>query len=146
MVAAILMAVLHKAAAAAVTAASPPACSLNGNLVAGKCKCDVQWEGPDCELLRLLPADPAAGLQAAGNFSSWGGSVQKDADGLYHMYAAVMANGCGLDAWRPNSQVGHATSRTAGGSYELQQIIKPHFAHSPQASRRKRPPSLPAVC
>ena len=52
MVAAILMAVLHKAAAA-VTAASPPACSLNGNLVAGKCKCDVQWEGPDCELLRL---------------------------------------------------------------------------------------------
>jgi hypothetical protein len=70
-----------------------------------------------------------------GNFSSWGGSVARDAAGTYHMYAAVMAHGCGLNAWRPNSQIGHATARTPAGPYMLQQIILPHFAHSPDVVR-----------
>eukprot|EP01043_Picozoa_sp_COSAG02_P000668 COSAG02_NODE_13_length_57813_cov_14.298276_2_plen_352_part_00 len=110
-------------------------CSLNGELVDGKCRCDPQWEGDDCQLLKLLPADPHAGLQAVGNFSSWGGSVESDAAGTWHMYVAVMAHGCGLNAWRPNSQIGHATSSTPAGPYTLQQIILPHFAHSPDIVR-----------
>jgi hypothetical protein len=110
-------------------------CSLNGDFVDGKCKCDPQWDGDDCQLLKLLPADPHAGLQAPGNFSSWGGSVEKDAAGTYHMYVAVMAHGCGLNAWRPNSQIGHATSSTPAGPYTLEQIILPHFAHSPDVVR-----------
>jgi len=123
----------------AAAAAAALSCSLNGDLVDGnKCKCDPQWEGADCHLLKLLPADPHAGLQAPGNFSSWGGSVEKDAAGTYHMYAAVMAHGCGLNAWRPNSQIGHATSKQPAGPYELEQIILPHFAHSPEVVRGAR--------
>ena len=59
-------------------------CSLNGDLRNGRCVCDPAWEGPDCELLRLLPANPEAGLQLHrqhpnnnGLYSSWGGSVLK---------------------------------------------------------------------
>lgn len=110
-------------------------CSLNGDLVDGMCRCDPQWEGDDCHLLKLLPADPHAGLQATGNFSSWGGSVERDGTGTYHMYVAVMAAHCGLNAWRPNSQIGHATSSTPAGPYKLQRIILPHFAHSPDVVR-----------
>eukprot|EP00947_MAST-08B_sp_MAST-8B-sp1_P000645 g645.t1 len=163
----------------------PPPCSLNGDLdVHGACECDPGWVGDECQRLDLLPADPAAGLQAKGSFSSWGGSVlredhpshqeeeeeeeEEEADHrsdrpsdqsssssssgsnsssgtttttttttpTYHMFAAVMEHGCGLNAWRPNSAIGHATSRTGpAGPYQLQKIIKPHFAHSPEAVR-----------
>ena len=113
---------LATAVAAGAAPEVTPACSLNGDLVNDACHCDIQWTGNECQFLRLLPADLTAGLQAKGNFSSWGGSVEKGADGIYHMYATVMANSCGLDAWRPNSQIGHATSRTPGGPYALQVI------------------------
>jgi len=113
------------------------ACSLNGELVNGRCQCDPQWKGDDCERLNLLPAQADAGLQAKGNFSSWGGSVQRDeVTGVYHMFAAVMQHGCGLNAWRPNSAIGHATSPShPAGPYALESLIMPHFAHSPQAVR-----------
>eukprot|EP00040_Diaphanoeca_grandis_P016733 m.86708 g.86708 ORF g.86708 m.86708 type:complete len:403 (-) comp25991_c0_seq2:154-1362(-) len=114
-------------------AAILPPCSLNGVERDGKCVCDVQWSGDDCERLRLLPAKPNAGFQPNGKldiYSSWGSSVVQ-VDGTYHMFAAVMQNGCGLDAWRPNSAIGHATSALADGPYELVEIIKHHFAHSP---------------
>jgi hypothetical protein len=141
----------------AVTEAAPPPCSLNGDPLpsdgtggGGGCRCDAAWEGAECERLRLAPASPHAGLQAPGVFSSWGGSVLRGDDGddavaaadgggsrrrhgsrTWHMYAAVMAHGCGLNAWRPNSQIGHATATDAAGPYTLRSIIKPHFAHSP---------------
>ena len=57
-------------------------CSLNGDLHNGQCVCDAAWDGPECEFLRLLPANPYAGLQLHrqhpnnnGLYSSWGGSV-----------------------------------------------------------------------
>lgn len=57
-------------------------CSLNGDLQDGRCVCDAAWEGSECEFLRLLPANPDAGLQLHrqhpnknGLYSSWGGSV-----------------------------------------------------------------------
>ena len=55
--------------------------------------------------------------------------------GTYHMFAAVMENGCGLNAWRPNSAIAHATSKTPAGPYEFDRIIKSHFAHSPDVVR-----------
>jgi hypothetical protein len=121
--------------------ATPPPCSLNGQLrLDGTCDCDVQWEGPECERLRLLPADPSAGLQPKGElgvFSTWGGSVMRDdgIDGTYHMFAAVFEHGCGLNAWRPNSAIARAESSAAAGPYTLKEVIKPHFAHSPQVVR-----------
>ena len=50
-------------------------------------------------------------------------------------YASVMAHGCGLNAWRPNSQIGHAVSNKPAGPYTLQSIVLPHFAHSPEVIR-----------
>ena len=60
--------------------------------------------GPECERLNLLPAKRTNGLQAKGVYSSWGGSVVFDASAkVYHMFAALMAHGCGLNEWRPSS-------------------------------------------
>lgn len=121
----------------ALSSASP-ACSLNEDLVNGRCRCDASWTGEDCERLNLLPANPEAGLQAHGElgvFSTWGGSVQRDEHGKYHMLAAAMEHGCGLNAWRPNSAIGHATSDDPAGPYRLWQLIKPHFAHEPELIR-----------
>jgi hypothetical protein len=126
---------------ATALAAINPDCSLNGDLKGGVCVCDAAWYGPECELLSVLPASPDAGLQLNKQspnmnnlYSSWGGSVIKEGD-IYHMFAAVMENGCGLNAWRPNSAIGHATSKTPAGPYQFQSIIKSHFAHSPEIIR-----------
>ena len=48
------------------TASSSPLCSLNGDVVDGKCICDPQWSGADCEQLVLLPAAPTNGFNLAG--------------------------------------------------------------------------------
>ena len=60
-----------------------------------------------------------------------------EATGIWHMYAAIIENSCGLSAWRPNSAIGHATSTVGpAGPFELQlPLIKPHFAHEPVALR-----------
>ena len=110
----------------------PLDCQLNGVCASnGTCACDPQWRGDRCQMLNLLPARPDAGLQLHGQ-SSWGGSIIRDAAGLYHMFASVMANACGLGGWLPNSQIGRATSPAADGPYELQEIIVPRFAHEPE--------------
>ena len=123
-----------------------PDCSLNGDYNKGHCVCDPQWQGVDCERLRLVPGSKDAGLQLAKDaagaahnlYSSWGGSVIEGGDGVHHIYAAVIENGCGLNAWRPNSAIGHATSHTGpAGPYQFQGIVKAHFAHSPQIIRNK---------
>ena len=49
-------------------------CSLNGLCSAqGVCECDPQWDGPDCGVLALLPADPQGGYRRPG-FNGWGGN------------------------------------------------------------------------
>ena len=119
--------------------ASAADCQLNGRCSGGRCECDSGWTGHSCQQLDLLPATVDAGLQDP-KMSSWGGSVlQNKSDGAWHMFAAVIENGCGLAAWRPNSALGHAVSRTGPtGPYRLVsglsgQYIKPHFAHEPVA-------------
>ena len=112
-------------------------CQLNGDCIQGKCTCLPAWKGDQCERLNLQPALPNSGLQLPTT-SSWGGSILKgEKDDLYHMFAAIFEHNCGLSAWRPNSALGHATSRTAEGPYSNMQIIKPHFAHEPVALRAR---------
>eukprot|EP00040_Diaphanoeca_grandis_P000352 m.15181 g.15181 ORF g.15181 m.15181 type:complete len:490 (-) comp10471_c0_seq1:134-1603(-) len=109
-------------------------CQLNGRCVAGICECDPTWTGDHCERLHLLPAAESNGLDDPV-YSSWGGSVlYNTSDDTWHMFAAVIEQGCGLKAWRPNSAIGHATSSVGpAGPYLLQRFIKPHFAHEPVA-------------
>ena len=119
-------------------------CQLNGKCLTsadtlspgetvGSCACDPGWTGDQCELLDLLPAKVDNGLQDSF-YGSWGGSVlQNTTDGTWHMYAAVIEQGCGLSAWRPNSALGHATSSSPDGPFKFQGFIRQHFAHEPVA-------------
>ncbi|CAK0908752.1 unnamed protein product [Prorocentrum cordatum] len=126
---------------AAVACASPRDCSYNGHCGASSaCVCAPQWTGPRCETLNLLPARKDGGFRsphaAPEHISSWGGSILYDeSDGLWHMFAAEMANGCGINHWEPNSQVVHATAAAADGPYTYRSTVLEPFAHEPNAVR-----------
>ena len=116
-------------------------CSHNGECVRSACKCDQAWKGDRCQTLALRPTSRDAGLRmtdAAGrNVSSWGGSVLVDSAAeppLYHMWASEMAEGCGIESWRSNSRVIHATS-TDGMHYTRQGVVFEAFAHEPTVAR-----------
>lgn len=114
-------------------------CAMNGECIKsnpsdaqsrGICHCYDGWKGKTCEVLDLLPVDPAqAGLKLPNNDSStWGGSVVYR-DGLFHMFASEILNNCGLYAWTTNSQVIRAVSEAPYGPYRKVQVILPPFAH-----------------
>jgi len=91
----------------AAASRSDLACSLNGVLVGGKCKCDAPWRGSVCAKLDILPKKKG-GLPAYGfapNVTSWGGNaIQNDAGG-YDLWVSEMVGGCGLNTWVKNSRV-----------------------------------------
>ena len=90
-------------------------CAWNGRCVASSCVCDSAWSGPRCETLRLAPARKHGGYRSphdGGHTSSWGGSILHY-NGTWHIFAAEMANDCGIDYWEPNSRVVHATAPAA---------------------------------
>ena len=92
---------------AAITAGVPHEVKALGG---GQCVCALQWTGPACATLALLPASRTAGFhsphnthQADVNTSSWGGSILRDeATGIWHMYSAEMIQHCGIGAWEPD--------------------------------------------
>ena len=139
------------AAALSSSCSDDASCSFNGvckqseGAGGGSCDCIPGWKGIACEQLDLQDAagtgtrftGATAGLNllsAAGNWTStWGGSVVKGKDGNFHMFAAMMVNHCGINAWLQNSVVLHATSPTATGAYTPKQIVAPVFSHEPIA-------------
>ena len=89
-------------------------CSLNGDCgPASECYCHKSWVGEDCNRLNVLPVAKPAHAGAPGlaygrvptasqsGLASWGGSIVKDADGLYHLFAAEMSLDCGLTVRNP---------------------------------------------
>jgi len=106
-------------------------CQLNGVCTGGTCHCDPQWNGPNCELLNLVPVPSSfkTGYQEH-NTSSWGGSVVKIGD-VYHMYVSRMSGFCGLNCWEGNSEIAHAVSNTPLGPFTFSEIVLPQFAHGP---------------
>ena len=89
-------------------------CSLNGDCgPASECYCHKSWVGEDCNRLNVLPVQKPAHAGAPGlaygrvptasqsGLASWGGSIVKDADGLYHLFAAEMSLDCGLTVCNP---------------------------------------------
>ena len=69
--------------------------------------------GDRCQTLALLPTGRKTGLRLTngrdGNISTWGGGILQDENGVYHMWAAEMLEGCGIDSWTTNSHIVHAT-------------------------------------
>ena len=100
-------------------------------------------------MLDVLPVkDPLVDPVAYGRppsasgdgLASWGGSIVKDPDtSIYHLFAAEMSAGCGLNAWARNSLIRHATAATPLGPFTAREVVLPAFSHEPVVKRL--PPS-----
>jgi len=113
-------------------------CNLNGVCDQGSCICDSPWLGDDCSLLDVVPSPVAPAYPPPSIFNSttsWGGSVALGDDNKYHMFAAEMANGCGLNSWGTNSIVVRSISDTPTGPFQRQEVVVDAFAHNPTVSR-----------
>eukprot|EP01060_Flectonema_neradi_P009249 TRINITY_DN16605_c0_g1_i1.p1 TRINITY_DN16605_c0_g1~~TRINITY_DN16605_c0_g1_i1.p1 ORF type:complete len:403 (+),score=59.40 TRINITY_DN16605_c0_g1_i1:52-1209(+) len=104
-------------------------CGLNGKCLGDKCHCRPPWIGEHCQELDILPLDEGTGYHIRGN-ASWGGNVVF-ADGKYHLFAAEMANSCGLNDYGTNSQIIRAESTTPNGPFTFSQVVFIPFAHNP---------------
>ena len=117
-------------------------CSFNGECGAdGACACDAAWGGPRCAELQLLPVDAARpGLRlvdaAGSNVSTWGAPMLRDeATGTWHAWPSELEDGCGINSWRTNSHVVHATAPAPGGPWTRREEVRAAFAHEPDVAR-----------
>ena len=121
-------------------------CSLNGQCVNNKCRCDAAWQGPACDRLVILPTDRTKPAAAYGgdaqlpNVSSWGGGVVRDDEGVWHLWVSEFAFGCGLSSWLNNSRIVHATSLSPTGPFQKQDTPLEIFAHN--AAPLRAPPTF----
>ena len=114
-------------------------CSLNGecNVTTGNCSCNIAWSGYRCNQLNLLPAKHDSGYnQTAFNISSWGARTiidynNPDNKTKYHMFVSQIANHCGYNAFRQNSQLIHTQSTNGWNSpYEFINKFHGPYSHS----------------
>ena len=116
-------------------------CSLAGSCENGKCKCQAWTKGEDCAALNFAPIASAADVRSivepTQNWTRWGGSVvhDTDGDGMYHIFAAEMAEGCSLGVWTFKSQVVHAVGNSSAGPFRRVGVAIPFEAHNPVLSR-----------
>ena len=65
-------------------------CFLNGICIAGTCSCHAGWTGIHCGQFDFLPTPPGPlggkAFPPEADSSTWGTSVIKGRDGLFHMY------------------------------------------------------------
>lgn len=86
--------------------------------------------------MNLRPVEvQSPGLLIQG-VSTWGGAAIQEEDGSWHMFAARVAESCGLDPWFPNSEIAHARSDVGpGGPYiPTAEPVLPSFSHGPKVS------------
>jgi hypothetical protein len=118
--------------------ACPLHCSLNGRCDSstGVCACAPGWVGSNCRSLALLPlAPPSQQAYCHFNDSTWGGSVIRGDDGVYHLFFSEMSNNCSLHDYGSVSRVAHATADRPQGPFVRRGIALPVFAHNPQIVR-----------
>ena len=117
-------------------------CQLNGACVpgSGACMCHAGWTGADCGLLDLQPSastdfpglaygkppsSSSDGGSGGGGLATWGGSVVVDPKDpkKFHLFAAEMSLGCGLNSWYRNSVIVHATAPSPLGPFVRQEQV-----------------------
>ena len=87
-------------------------CAYSGECNSEVCTCNINWSGPNCTTLRLLPSSfpNAAGVYRRKS-SSWGGSVIWDPEQkLWVIFFADFEGHCGLDTWKTNSRICMSTA------------------------------------
>lgn len=109
-------------------------CNLGGLCDGGACRCFPQWTRPDCGAIHLLPNEGPSGFYHR-DASSWGGSIVRGGDGLFHMFVSRITYECGIRSWYPNSEVVHAVSEVGTGPYAYADTVVGRFAHNPTAHR-----------
>jgi len=99
-------------------------CQLNGVCLIGVCHCDAAWRGSNCSVVNLLPARPLSkqGFTTTDTWSSWGGNINMDTNGTWHLFAAEMGGHCGLQTWGGNSRCVRATSKDPEGPYVREEV------------------------
>lgn len=113
----------------AALSATPPPCSLNGELVGGSCVCDKPWSGAECSTLNFLPVTFPQGYGMAPNLTTWGGNAIFDGS-EYHIFVSAMTNGCPLSTWTHNSRIDHGVSSHITGPYKFRDVAIPTWAHN----------------
>ena len=107
--------------------ASDAECYLNGRCAAGRCDCFAGWTGPHCGQFDFVPTPPTPlggkAYPPEADSSTWGSSVIKGRDGMFHMYTSGILGKCGLAVWAPNCALTHATSSRLDGVYEARDVI-----------------------
>ena len=114
------------------------ACSLNGELLNGKCHCLAAWRGPTCGELSLLPARRGAGLHAESDskLSSWGGAVAFDqASRRWVMFGNELVGGCGINSWEANSRIVRASTVDLDDPFVVDAVVAPAFASEPSLAK-----------
>ena len=116
-------------------------CWLNGDCLSSACSCDAAWWGPHCGTLAELPShqlwpppDPLPGPAPALLPSSWGGTIVKGDDGLYHGYFETM---CRTFTWMhiEGTVTVHATAASLEGPYTFSDIALPQQSMTPHIVR-----------
>eukprot|EP01084_Bolivina_argentea_P216406 367657_1 len=115
-------------------------CSYNGLCKNHYCECFPQWKGPHCASLNTIATSKDSGLHSYVNNSratTWGGgAVYDETSGLYHMVASEIIDSCGMGVWLSNSQIVHASSKTATGKFQrTSPIVEAYFSHEPNIIR-----------
>lgn len=111
-------------------------CSLAGECIAGRCHCDGWTHGERCEILNLMPADPASyGYRntstADGSYNSWGGA-SIEYQGRWYLFASQVVGHCPLNGyWDGGSTAIRAVSHSgAMGPWANVTTIIPRMAHN----------------
>ncbi len=72
----------------------------------------------------LLPA-PISGCFSHPDYFIWCGSAVRGEDGLYHLFYSRWLRQYGFAAWVTHSEIARATSPSAFGPYEHQEVVLP---------------------
>jgi hypothetical protein len=90
-----------------------------------------------CDTLAVLPVARNQSGYHNASAASWGGNVVLQ-DGVYHLIAAQMTRGCGLEKYGSNSAIVRSTSNSPAGPFVFKQQVQEPFGHNPTIRRLPR--------
>ena len=116
-------------------------CSLGGECQtpSSTCKCEAQFTGAHCSIMRLRRAKVNNGIQQNSTAAhTWGGHAVEDPErkGKWVGFFSYMAGGCGLNTWQSNSMIITAVADAPDGPYDQQMApVTAPWTHNAMISR-----------